>query len=155
MTSTAIVLISTVATVATFGTICFVAWTTSRAKAIEARAHAEAQTKLFERFESGPELIEFFKSAEGREFIGEFQQMPKIVASDHLLGGVRKGIVVGMLGIGFLAIACFWPSLGMIIPGFLLLSLAVGFGISSLISVRLARSWGVLPRGREPRVNAP
>jgi len=155
MDSTAITLIATVGTIATFGTICFVAWTTSHAKEVAARAHADAQAKLFERFESGPELVEFFKSAEGREFISEFQQMPKIVATDHLIGGVRKGIVVGMLGAGFLAVACFWPRLGMIIPGFLLLSLAAGFGLSSLISVRLARSWDLLPRPRENRQNAP
>jgi hypothetical protein len=155
MTAAAISLISVVATLATFGTICFVAWTTSHAKTIVARAQAEAQTKLIERFESGPELVEFLKSAEGRQFISEFQQMPKIEATDHILGGIRKAIVVGMLGIGFLAVAWFWPALGMIIPGFLLLSLAVGFSISSLISVRLARSWGLFPGARGDRLDEP
>jgi hypothetical protein len=136
------------ATFVTFATVCFVAWTTSRAQAIAARAQAEAQAKLIERFESA-ELVEFLKTKEGRQFVREFQHAPRSVAAAHVLGGIRKGIVVGMLGLGFLAVACFWPNLGMIIPGFLLLSAAIGFCISTWISFRLARSWRVLPPGDE------
>lgn len=136
------------ATFVTFAAICFIAWTTSRANAIAARAQAETQTKLIERFDSAA-LVEFLKTAEGRQFVREFQHAPRSVAAAHVLGGIRKGIVVGMLGLGFLAVACFWPSLGMIIPGFLLLSVAIGFSVSTWISFRLARSWRVLPPGDE------
>jgi len=149
--ATSISLIAVVGTIATFATICFVAWTTSRAKTFAAGAQAAAQAKLIDRFESAPELMNFLKSAEGRQFVGQLQQAPRFAAIDNILGGIRKGVVVGMLGLGFLAVACFWPSLGMIIPGFLLLSLAIGFCVSTLISVRLARSWQVLPRARDER----
>jgi hypothetical protein len=155
MNATSISLLGTVGTLATFGTVCFVVWTTSRAKTIAARAQAAAQTRLIDRFQSGPELLEFLRSAEGRQFVSQLQQAPRLVAADHILGGVRKGVVVGMLGLGFLAVACFWPSLGMIIPGFLLLSLAIGFCIATALSVRLARSWQVMPPVREERSDSP
>lgn len=151
----AVAWVASVATVVTFATICFVAWVTSRAKTIAARAQAEAQMKLIERLESGAQLVEFLKSAEGRQFVRELQQAPRSVAAAEVLGGIRKGIVVGMLGLGFLAVACFWPNLGMIMPGFLLLSLAIGFCVSTLISFRLARSWRVLPPDGDPPSDSP
>ena len=148
MTQT-ISLVSIVGTIATVGTICFVVWTTWRAKTLIARTQAEVQTKLIERIGSTRELVDFLRTPEGRQLVHDLQQVPRIVASDRMLGGIRKGSIVGMLGLGFLAVAIFWPSLGMIIPGFLLLALALGFSMATIVSAKLARSWAILP-AREP-----
>jgi hypothetical protein len=155
MNATSISLIAVVSTLVMFGTICFIAWTTSRAKTLAARAQAEAQIRLIDRFQSGPELVEFLQSEKGRQFVRQFQEAPKIVAANHVLGGIQKAVVVGMLGLGFLAVALFWPNLGMIIPGFLFLSLAIGFAISTAISVRVARSWRLLPPQQDERSDSP
>jgi len=155
MNATSISLISIVGTLVTFGTICFIAWTTSRARTFAARAQAEAQIRLIDRFQSGPELVEFLQSEKGRQFVRQFQESPKIVAANHVLGGIQKAVVVGMLGLGFLAVALFWPNLGMIIPGSLLLSLAIGFAISTAISFRVARSWRLLPPAPDERSDSP
>ncbi|HVR38273.1 MAG TPA: hypothetical protein VMU84_04205 [Thermoanaerobaculia bacterium] len=131
---------------ASFGMVCFVVWTISRNRSMRARMQAEVQTRLIERFGTAPELVEFLKSPEGKSFVGDIERMPRYAAGDHILGGLRKGIVVALLGLGFLAVYAFWPNLGMLIPGFLLLTLGLGFAISTFVSIRLSRSWGIFPK---------
>lgn len=128
-----------------FGMIAFVVWTNARARTDRARVQAAVQTKLIDRFGSAPELVEFLKSPEGRQFVGDIEQLPRHVAGEQILGGIRKGVTTALLGVGFLCVYMFWDNLGMLIPGFILLTLGLGFFISTIISVKLSRSWGLLP----------
>lgn len=128
-----------------FGMIAFIVWTNARARTDRVRAQAAVQTKLIDRFGSAPELVEFLKSPEGRQFVGDIESLPRHVAGEQILGGIRKGIVMALLGIGFLIVYNFWPNLGMLIPGSILLTLGLGFFIATLVSIKLSRSWGLLP----------
>jgi hypothetical protein len=62
-----------------------------------------------------------------------------------VLGTVRWGVVLAALGLGFLALSASVDD-SFVVPGVLMLSLGVGFLASSLITGRLARSWGMLGR---------
>jgi hypothetical protein len=63
----------------------------------------------------------------------------------RILSSVRWGVVLAAIGIGFLALSAMVDN-GMVVPGVLSLSLGLGFLASSLISMRLARSWGMLDK---------
>lgn len=127
-----------------FGMIAFVVWTNARSKVQRAAYQAQVQTKLVERFNSAPELVEFLKSPEGRQFVGDIEIGPRIMAGERILGGIRKGIVAGLLGAGFLAIAIAGDDWAQY-PGWILLTLGAGYAIATFVSVKLSRSWGLLP----------
>lgn len=118
----------------------------ARAKQRRAELQAEVQTKLIDRFGSAPELLTFLKSDEGRKFLGEIESRPKLSARDRIIRGMSKSLVIGSLGVGFLIIG-FIPATYnefCIIVGFLFLALGVGMLLSSLLSLKLSRSWGLM-----------
>ena len=138
-----------VAIIVIFGTIPFIVWTVVRGRDRRAQMQAEVQTRLIERFGSSAEFVEFLRSSEGRQFIGGLEEVPRVVASDHILSGFRRGTVMTLLGAAFLALAAFGERWG-IYPGFILFFLGLAFFLSTFISVRLSRSWG-LTGGLPPR----
>ena len=117
-----------------------------RAKQRRAEIYADVQTKLIDKFSSAPELLTFLKTDEGRQFIGEIERAPKLNARDRIIRGMGKSIVIGLLGAGFLIIG-FLPATYnefCIVVGFLLLALGLGMLGSSLLSLKLSRSWGLM-----------
>jgi hypothetical protein len=111
-----------------------------------ARYQAEVQTRLIERFGTAPELVTFLQSPEGRQFLGTAESAPKYLAGDRILAGVRKSIVLSFLGAGFLLL-CIPESIrneGFMIAGGVLLALGLGYFVSTLVSIRLSRSWGLV-----------
>jgi hypothetical protein len=117
-----------------------------------ARYQAEVQTKLIERFGTAPELVTFLQSAEGRQFLGTVEAAPRYLAGDRILAGVRKAVVLSFLGAGFLLL-CIPESIrneGFMIAGGVLLALGLGYFVSTVISFRLSKSWGLVTSSHDP-----
>ncbi len=131
-----------------FGFAAFAVFVGARTKQKRWEALASVQNRMLDKFGSAQEFTEFLKTPEGRSYMlvaadkGEGGQPSKI------LGSIKAGIVLSMLGIGFLVLAGAFED-GFVVPGVLLLSLGIGFLGSSLISTRLARSWGMLKSSDE------
>lgn len=126
-----------------FGFAAFAVFVGARTKQKRWEALASVQNRMLDKFGSAQEFTEFLKTPEGRSYMlvaadkGDSGQPTKI------LGLVKWGVVLSMLGIGFLVLAATVDS-DVVTGGVLILSLGVGFLASSLISIRLARSWGML-----------
>lgn len=135
-----------------FAMIVLIVFFISQGRARTAQIQAEVQTRMIERFASAPEFVNFLQSSAGRQFMGGFGDAPRAVASDRILGGLSRGIVLAFLGAGFLGICLFEDSrnTGFLIAGFVLLGLGVGYMVSTLVSVRLSRSWGLVPKASAP-----
>jgi hypothetical protein len=134
-----------------FAMIVLIVFFMSRGRARTAQIQAEVQTRMIERFASAPEFVNFLQSSAGRQFIKGFGDAPRAVAYDRILGGMGKGIVLAFLGAGFLGI-CFFEdarNVGFLIAGFVLLGLGAGFLVSTLVSIRLSRAWGLVPKASE------
>src|SRR6266536_5874885 len=84
--------------------VAFIVWAKANARAQQARYNADVQTKLIERFGSGPELIEFLKSSEGQQFATGISKLPKLAARDRVVGGFTRAIFLTFLGLAFLAL---------------------------------------------------
>lgn len=126
-----------------FATVCVVAVSMANTRRERARYQAEVQTRMIDRFGSAPEFISFLNSKEGRVFMNAFETQPRMAARDRILGGIRTATVLMFLGLAF-AILAFMEERAMIIPGLILLGLGVGYVASTVLMLRLSKSWGLL-----------
>jgi len=130
-------------TIGTFAFLIILVVSTARTKQKKAELQAQIQTKLVERFESAPELIDFLKSQTGQEFISGVRMTQTGAVHRKLIGSMRAAIFLGVLGFGFLIL---WPlanEQGFIYPGILLLFLGAGFFLSSWFSLKMSRQLGL------------
>ena len=122
-----------------------------RTRQKRAELQTQVQTKLIERFESAPELIDFLRSQTGQEFISGVRVQQAASVSRRMLAGIRAAIFLAILGLGFLVL---WPLTneeGFIYPGVILLALGTGFFVSSMVSMKISRAWGLdQPAGAPP-----
>jgi hypothetical protein len=141
-----ITLIAVVCTAGFYALIAFVVVAISRGRQRRAELQAEVQTKLIDRFGTAQELIDFLQSEPGRRFVSGFHNAPRYATGNKLLGGMRRGIITSLLGVGLLAIfaADVRGNWGFIYPGCIILALGLGFFLSTYVSMRLSRSWGLL-----------
>ncbi len=136
--------------------VAFIVFTISRTKARTAEVQAEVQARLIDRFGSSTEFVDFLHSPEGKALLGGVDTLPKLRTSDNILRGIRAGIITTFLGLGFLAL-CLSEEVrndGFLIAGGVLTAIGIGNFISTFVSVRLSRQWGLMPgtsNAEEPR----
>ncbi len=131
-----------------FAMIVWIVWLGTAAKNRRAQLQAEVQTRLIDRFGTAKEFIDFLQSPAGRQFVTGVEVSSAIYARERIIGGLGKGIVLSMLGFGFLAIPLFGGAHGLIYPGFILLGLGAGFFLSTWVSMKLSRSYGLIDADR-------
>lgn len=124
--------------------IVLVVWAIARSKQQQARYRAEVQSKLIEKFGSAPEFGEFLSSPAGKQLVGEIQAAPARSAYDRIFSGVKWSLILALLGIAFLVARVAGEDHELIIPGSILLGLGVALAISTVVSYRLSRSWGLI-----------
>lgn len=136
-----------------FAMVASLAYFSSKSKSDRARYQAEVQARLIEKFGSGPEFVTFLQSPQGREFMGNIESAPRWHSRERLLSGMRSAIIMSFLGLAFilLSFSRYGASDGMMIPGVLLLCLGLGFLISTLMSARLAKQWGLFDKSALPQ----
>jgi hypothetical protein len=135
-----------------YAVVTVIALVFARSRQRRAELQVEVQSKLIDRFGSAPELIDFLQSDAGRQFVEGFQNAPRYTAREKILSGVRRGIITTLVGIGFLIIfaADTHDNVDFLIPACVVVSLGLGFFLSTWASMKLSRSWGLI----EPRNDA-
>ena len=131
-----------------FAMIVWIVWLGTNAKNRRAQAQAEVQTKLIERFSTSKEFIEFLQSPSGQRFVSGVEVSTALYARDRIIRGFGTGIVISLLGLGFLAIWVFNHNSGFVYPGFILLGLGLGFFLSAIVSLKLSQSYGLIERAQ-------
>ena len=125
------------------------------------RARADLQTKLLDRLGSGREVVEFCQTEGGKQFI-EALSMGTIESpaskgspTERILGSIQKGIILTLLGLGFLILAQKYhrddPGDVFMVVGVVGLSLGIGFLLSAGVSYRLSKSMGILANSEPGR----
>ena len=123
------------------------------------RARADLQTKLLDRLGSGREVVEFCQTEGGKQFVEALSlgvlETPASKGSptERIMGSLQKGIILTLLGFGFLLLAFKFhrddPGDVFMVIGTVGLSLGIGFLLSAGASYRLSKSMGIL-EVREP-----
>lgn len=146
MDDNATILIPIVCSLGFFAMVVIIVITAARSKQRQAQYQAEVQTKLIDRFNTAPELIEFLRSPSGKEFMGSVEAMPRTLASDRVLTGLRKAVTLTVLGVAFLFLCFFedYRNEGFMIAGSILTALGVGYFVSTYLSLKLSKSWGLI-----------
>lgn len=139
-----------------FAMIAFICWISARAKQNRARLQAEVQTKLIERFSSGPELAEFLHSPAGKQFVSGVEELPKFNVRNRIQFGITRSIVLSFLGLAFLALCIPEATRDdfFLVAGAICLALGVAFFISTMISMRMSKAWGVTNGPAESNVHS-
>jgi uncharacterized protein DUF6249 len=132
-----VMMIPIVAIIGSFTMVVAVVWFITRSRQRTAQYRAEVQMKMIERFGSAGEFTQFLDSPAGKQFLNE----PRRSARDRALGGMRTGIILLFIGVGF-AFAYFSErDPGWFIPAFIMIGLGAGFLVSSAVSWKMAKEW--------------
>jgi hypothetical protein len=128
-----------------FAMVMFIVWAKSHAQAQQSRYNAEVQTKLIDRFGSGPEMIDFLRSPEGQQFATGISKLPKLAARDRVVAGFTRAIFLTFLGLAFLALEFTeMENPGFIITGAILTALGLANLVSAIVSLKLSKNMGLV-----------
>ncbi|MBA2737997.1 MAG: hypothetical protein H0U50_14560 [Pyrinomonadaceae bacterium] len=114
------------------------------------RTRAELYNRLLDKFGSADGFVEYLESETGRQFVEEIT-VQGAAPINKILGSIQIGVVMALAGFGSLVLGnLFDKSLGgdlfmvLIVGGTIVLMLGVGFLISTAITYRLSKSWGLI-----------
>jgi hypothetical protein len=121
--------------IAFFGMILLLVFLGTRRRQAEIQARADFHKQLLDKFSSGKEFAEFLESKGSQRFLEELwaQGGPR----GRMLSGLQPGIVLAMLGLGFLGLS--FVRRGLLVPGVIVLALGAGFLLSALVAHRLSK----------------
>jgi hypothetical protein len=127
-----------------FGFVVWTVFSTIR-RYKTAKLQAGLQTKLLEKFSSGQELLAYVQSDAGRQLM-ESLTMEQRTPHGRILGAAQAGVILVLLGLAllFLRGRVSGGEDGFLASGTIILSLGVGFGLSSALSYFLSKSFGLL-----------
>ncbi len=122
-----------------------------------AEVQKEIQSKLFEKFGTSQELIEYLKTEAGSKFLDSatFEHSRPF---GRVLGSIQAGLILVLLGIAMLIVRLTMPSVGwspieqaqtahgFLAVSLLLLALGLGFLASAAASYKLSKNWGLFDR---------
>ncbi|HEX4952490.1 MAG TPA: hypothetical protein VF017_03730 [Thermoanaerobaculia bacterium] len=121
-----------------------------------ARAQADLQAKLIDKFGSAEEVIRYLESTQGKALL----EAPALSQRPHarILDSVHLGLLIVLGGAGMLAtsgvadrqVADVFRTFGLIA-----ILLGVGFLCSAAVSWFLMRQWGLLPKAANDSTSEP
>jgi hypothetical protein len=121
--------------IAFFGMILLLVFLGTRRRQAEIQARADFHKQLLDKFGSGKEFAEFLESKGSQRFLEEL--WAQTGPTNRVLSGLQPGIVLAMLGLGFLGLAVVRHQF--VVPGIIVLALGVGFLLSALVAHKLSK----------------
>jgi len=117
------------------------------------RAMSEFHNRLLDKMGSTREFADFLQSEGGQRFL-QSVTLDRVNPNQRILGAIQTGLVFAFSGLGllFLGWEFDFDEHTFTVLGTMALALGCGFLVSSLISYRMSKAWGLL-NGGEP--NAP
>jgi hypothetical protein len=125
--------------------IGWIVWVVNRHGRERLRGQLDLQRRMLEKFGSATEFVTFAGTESGRRFL-ENLSTEHGVHAQSIMGSIRKGAVLSLLGAGLCTLPFIKPEYEpAAIFGVVALTTGIGFLISAWASYRLSRSWGLLP----------
>jgi hypothetical protein len=115
-----------------------------------AKMQSVVQMKLLEKVDSSQTLLAYAETESGRRFLESLrvEQTEPAMPYRRILGGAQSGIVLSCFGLGMVLLHGYGvaPEREFMIFGSLALALGIGFGVATVASYLLSRSFGLLQR---------
>jgi len=125
--------------IAFFAMIVLIILVIARRRQAELQARAEFQKQILDKFSSGKEFAEFLGAQGSERFLAALSaQTPG--PRYRVLRGMRGGIILAVVGIGFLVLTGLRH--GFVVPGVLFLALGAGLLMSAAASYHFSKKWG-------------
>lgn len=126
------------APIAFFAMLALIVFVIARRRQAELRARAEFQKQVLDKFSSGKEFAEFLGSEGSQRFLDSLSSHAH-GSRDRILRGMRSGITLAVLGIGFLLLTPLRH--GFVVPGVIILALGAGLLLSAAASYHFSKKW--------------
>ena len=127
--------------IAFFALVVLIAWIAYLARKHNTHERAELRKHLLDKFNSGQDLTQFLATPQGQNFLRELEIRKGSSAKDRILRAIVTGIVLSLLGLGFLALLRYEHDL--IFAGVIFLAIGIGFLIAAGVSYWLSKKWGI------------
>jgi len=124
-----------------FAMVVLIVWIADQGRRHTVQQRAELRRHLLDKFNSGQDLTQFLATPQGQNFLREIEMSRSGSAKDRIMRTVITGIVLSLLGGGFLVLLRYEHDL--IFPGVILLALGIGFLVASVVAYWLSKKWGV------------
>jgi len=125
--------------IAFFAMIVLIILVIARRRQAELQARAEFQKQILDKFSSAKEFAEFLGAQGSERFLAALSaQTPG--PRYRVLRGMRGGIILAVVGIGFLVLTGLRH--GFVVPGVLFLALGAGLLMSAAASYHFSKKWG-------------
>jgi len=113
------------------------------------RHKSQLQNKIVEKFSTVQEFNDFLQSKEGNRFL-DFLKFNGLTPRGKILSSLSKGVILFFLGVALVIIGQiftgdmkYFNAFGIVI-----IALGVGFLISTFISYKLSKKWGIIDEER-------
>ena len=141
------VLIPVVSVAGFYIMVALIVWVVVNGRKARAAMRADVQTRMIDKFSASPEFVAFLQTDQGKDFVKSLEENPRGQGAERILGGVTRSVVLSILGLGFLALDLTSAGdEGFTIAGCILLALGIGYFIATIVTYRMSKSWGLLPR---------
>ena len=124
--------------IAFFAMIALIVFVIARRRQAELRARAEFQKQILDKFTSGKEFADFLGTEGSQRFLESFSSY-SFGSRERILRGMRGGITLAVLGVGFLLLTPMRH--GFVVPGVLFLALGAGLLTSAAASYHFSKKW--------------
>jgi hypothetical protein len=141
-------LIVAISLIGSFVLVIVVIWGEFKRREAKLQRQAELARRVLERFGSGEELNAFLQTEAGRRLLDPSPKGPSN-PKHRIIGSVEGGLIVGLMGLGFLYVAAkhereaIWAAM-------FFLGLGAGLLVSAYVGYLLSKRWGIF-NGAEKR----
>jgi hypothetical protein len=112
------------------------------------RAQTEFHNRMLDKFSSADEFTAYLKSDAGRSFFENIGGETAGTPIGKILSSIQRGAIFTLLGLGLIILGNIFstPEGGgvMLVFGVVSFMIGAGFLVSSYISYRLAKTWGMI-----------
>jgi hypothetical protein len=141
-------LIVAISLIGSFAMIIVVIWGEFKRREAKLQRQAELARGVLDRFGSAEELGAFLQTEAGRRLLDPSPRDPSN-PKHRIIGSVEGGVIVGLMGLGFLYVAAKHESEA-IWAAMFFLGLGAGLLVSAYVGYLLSKRWGVF-NGAEKR----
>ncbi len=109
------------------------------------RQKSQLQKMIVDKFSTAQELNDFLQSKEGNKFLN-FLRLNGRAPREKILSSLSKGVILSFLGIAIIVIGGLFVGEMMyfIAFGIVIIALGAGFLVSTKISYKLSKKWGII-----------